>query len=55
MTAVEMPLLCTLVSLLAASQLPTSGGAIGEGIFHPDSDGVFMGGRLFVALSGPPS
>jgi hypothetical protein len=50
MTAVEMALLYTLVSLLAASRLPTSGGAIGAGIFRPASDIVFMDGRLVVAL-----
>jgi hypothetical protein len=49
---VEMPLLCTLVSLLEASQLPTSGGAAGADIFHPASDHVFMNGRFVVALFG---
>jgi hypothetical protein len=47
---VEMPLPYTWVSLLVASQLPTSGGAIGAGIFHPASDRVFMDGWFMVAL-----
>jgi hypothetical protein len=39
-----------LVSLLAARQLPTSGGAVGAGIFHPASDRVLMTGRFVAAL-----
>jgi hypothetical protein len=38
--AVEMPLLYPPVSLLATSQLPTSGGAIGAGTSHPASGPV---------------
>jgi hypothetical protein len=50
-----MPLLYMLVSLVAASQLPMSGGTIGADIFHPASDRVFMDSQLVVALSGLPS
>jgi hypothetical protein len=46
-----MPLIYTLVSLPAASQLPTTG-AIGAGISHPASDHVFMNGQFVMALSG---
>jgi hypothetical protein len=45
-----MPLLYMLVSLLAASQLPMSGGAIGAGIFLLVSDHVFMDAWFMVAL-----
>jgi hypothetical protein len=50
-TAVELPLLWTLVSLLVASQLPTSGAVIGEGVFHPASNRVFMDCRFVAAAA----
>jgi hypothetical protein len=53
LAAAETPLIYTLMSLLVASQLPTSGGAIGADIFRLAVDRVFMVGRFVVAAKFP--